>query len=212
MSKQSRIEDLTVDKLLSSASARTNGLSHFGDDNYRASLQALLDALVAEAALSPSGVQLLEERLIGQLVNRLVMEDYLARYPEIAQIRIDDPLVIVGLPRTGTTMLQRTLAVDPRFYSAAWWETRLPAPLADETLSQPTQRIAQAKAEVGQPSHSDPPLADTSPRSASKVFPFQFSPTPSRPLKSTRGEKPLDLSSPLHKKMKNPYASPTFFT
>ncbi len=148
MSKQSRIEDLTVDKLLSSASARTNGLSHFGDDNYRASLQALLDALVAEAALSPSGVQLLEERLIGQLVNRLVMEDYLARYPEIAQIRIDDPLVIVGLPRTGTTMLQRTLAVDPRFYSAAWWETRLPAPLADETLSQPTQRIAQAKAEV----------------------------------------------------------------
>ncbi|PRA29823.1 sulfotransferase family protein [Pseudomonas poae] len=143
-----RIEALTVDKLLASAIERTNGLSHFGEDNYRASLQALLDALASEAQLSPTGASLLEERLVGQLVNRLVMEDYLSRYPQISQIQIDDPLVIVGLPRTGTTMLQRTLAVDPRFYSAAWWETRFPAPLPGETLTAPTQRIAQAKAEV----------------------------------------------------------------
>jgi hypothetical protein len=142
------IEDLTVDSLLASAVARTHGLSYFGDDNYRESLQALLDALVGEAQLSQTGLQMLQERLVGQLVNRLVMEDYLSRYPGITRIQIDDPLVIVGLPRTGTTMLQRTLAVDPRFYSAAWWETRFPAPLADETLTLPTQRIAQAKAEV----------------------------------------------------------------
>lgn len=148
MNALTRIEELTVDRLLASAIARTNGLSHFGDDDYRASLQALLDALASDAGLSPTGLQLLEERLIGQLVNRLVMEDYLRRYPEIARIEIDDPLVIVGLPRTGTTMLQRTLAVDPRFYSAAWWETRFPAPLAGEALDAPIKRIAQARAEV----------------------------------------------------------------
>ncbi|MBH3429064.1 sulfotransferase family protein [Pseudomonas alkylphenolica] len=148
MNAPTRIEDLTVDRLLNSAIARTNGLNNFGDDNYRASLQALLDALASEADLSASGLYLLEERLVGQLVNRLVMEDYLRRYPHITEIAIDDPLVIVGLPRTGTTMLQRTLAVDPRFYSAAWWETRFPAPLADETLAAPDKRIAQAKAEV----------------------------------------------------------------
>jgi hypothetical protein len=148
MNALTRIEDLTVENLLASAIARANGLSDFGDDNYRESLQALLVALAAEARLSPSGLYLLEERLVGQLVNRLVMEDYLRRYPEIIEIAIDDPLVIVGLPRTGTTMLQRTLAVDPRFYSAAWWETRFPAPLADETLAVPAKRIAQAKAEV----------------------------------------------------------------
>lgn len=148
MSAQHRIEELSVDKLLASASARANGLSNFGDDNYREALQALLDAVASEAELSPSGRYLLEERLVGQLVNRLVMEDYLSRHPEITQVAIDDPLVIVGLPRTGTTMLQRTLAVDPRFYSAAWWETRFPAPLADETLAAPAQRIALAKAEV----------------------------------------------------------------
>ena len=148
MNALTRIEELTVDRLLASAIARTNGLSHFGDDDYRASLQALLDALASEAGLSPTGLQLLEERLIGQLVNRLVMEDYLRRYPQITRIEIDDPLVIVGLPRTGTTMLQRTLAVDPRFYSAAWWETRFPAPLAGEALDAPLKRIAQARAEV----------------------------------------------------------------
>lgn len=141
-------EELTVDSLLASAIARTNGLSHFGDDNYRESLQALLEALSTEAELSSTGLQMLQERLVGQLVNRLVIEDYLVRYPHITQIEIDDPLVIVGLPRTGTTMLQRTLAVDPRFHSAAWWETRFPAPLADETLAVPAKRIAQAKAEV----------------------------------------------------------------
>lgn len=148
MNMHTLMEALTVDSLLASAIARTNGLSHFGDDNYRESLQALLDALASEAQLSQAGLQMLQERLVGQLVNRLVMEDYFSRHPEIAQIQIDDPLVILGLPRTGTTLLQRTLAVDPRFYSAAWWETRYPAPLEDETLAVPAKRIAQAKAEV----------------------------------------------------------------
>ncbi len=119
MNAPSRIEDLTVDKLLASAIARTDGLSHFGDDNYRASLQALLDALASEAGLSQTGLHLLEERLVGQLVNRLVMEDYLSRYPEITRIEIDDPLVIVGLPRTGTTMLQRTAKPWPHRPSAS---------------------------------------------------------------------------------------------
>lgn len=148
MNTHTGIEDLTVEKMLASAVARTNGLSDFGDDNYYESLQALLAALATEAQLSPSGLHMLEERLVAQLVNRLVMEDYLRRYPEIAEIPIEDPLAIVGLPRTGTTMLQRTLAVDPRFYSAAWWETRFPAPSPDETLAVPSRRIAQARAEV----------------------------------------------------------------
>ncbi|AYC34000.1 sulfotransferase [Pseudomonas cavernae] len=148
MNAHTRIQDLTVDNLLATAIERAKGLSNFGDDNYRQALQALLDALAGEAELSQTGLYLMQERLVGQLVNRLVMEDYLSRYPEITQIELDDPLVIVGLPRTGTTMLQRTLAVDPRFYSAAWWETRYPAPLEDETLAVPAKRIAQAKAEV----------------------------------------------------------------
>lgn len=150
MTTQTTRQMLDVDQLLSEASQRANGLTQFGDDNYRQALDVLVEALDREAKLSDTGRYLMRERIIGQLVNRLVMEDYLRRYPEITEIVIEDPLVIVGLPRTGTTMLQRTLAVDPRFYSAAWWETRYPAPLDGETLSAPDKRINQAKAEVQQ--------------------------------------------------------------
>lgn len=158
MNTQFAVSDLTVDNLLAAARERTEGLKNFGDDDYRLALQILLDALIREARLSPAGLQLIRERLVGQLVNRLVLEEHLRLYPEISQIEIDDPLVIVGLPRTGTTMLQRTLAVDSRLYSAAWWETRYPAPLEGETLAQPHLRIAQAKAEVEQMAQAIPQI------------------------------------------------------
>ena len=109
---------------------------------------------------------MMRERLVGQLVNRLIMEDYFKRFPEIHQIQIDDPLVIVGLPRTGTTMLQRTLAVDPRFYSAAWWETRYPAPLLGEGPQDAATRIELAKAEVAQTIEAIPQILSIHPMNA----------------------------------------------
>lgn len=148
MNTTTLISELSVDKLLARAREDAGGLSNFGPDNYRESLCVLLEALENEANLSPQGQQMLYDKLVSQLVNRLLMEDYCERHPEILLQPINDPLVIVGLPRTGTTMLQRTLAVDPRFYSAAWWETRFPAPLAGETLAEPKRRIEQACAEV----------------------------------------------------------------
>lgn len=143
-------QPLVLDSLLAKARARAPGLNNFGADNYRGALEVLLQALNGEARLSAAGAQMMAERLIGQLANRLVLEDCCARWPEIGDIVIDDPLVIVGLPRTGTTMLQRVLAVDPRFHSCAWWETRYPVPLPGETLAAPDVRIHQAQAEVAQ--------------------------------------------------------------
>jgi hypothetical protein len=134
--------------LLAEAVARTGGLSAFGDGPYREALDVLCASLSGEANLSVRGAAMMREKLVAQLANRLVIEDYFLRHPEIADIEIDDPLVIVGLPRTGTTMLQRLLAADPRFYSAAWWETRYPAPLPGETLAAPAVRIERAQAEV----------------------------------------------------------------
>src|SRR5690606_36050313 len=94
MTMQSTRQALDIDQLLSEASQRANGLSHFGDDNYRQALEVLVDALDREAKLSDTGRYLMRERLVGQLFNRLVMEDYLRRFPEITRIAIDDPLVI----------------------------------------------------------------------------------------------------------------------
>lgn len=157
---------LQVDALLAAAQARAPGLEDFGSDNYRAALEVLTQALNTEAKLSQTGRALMHERLVSQLVNRLVMEAHFKRHPEIAQIAIDDPLVIVGLPRTGTTMLQRTLAVDPRFYTATWWETRYPAPLTGETLQAPAERIARAKAEVVQMVEAIPQILSIHPLDA----------------------------------------------
>ena len=139
---------LDVEQVLASATERTGGLTDFGDGNYRTALKVLFASLADEANLSQQGQALMQERVIGQLVNRLMIEDYCKRFPEILTQRIDDPVVIVGLPRTGSTLLQRLLAVDPRFYSAAWWETRYPAPLPDDPADQPERRMALACDEV----------------------------------------------------------------
>lgn len=134
--------------LLAEASARAGGLDDFGPGDFREALQVLERSLREEACLSAQGTALLREKLVAQLVNRLVIEDHCKRHPEILQQPVDDPLVIVGLPRTGTTLLQRVLAVDPQFSKAQWWETRYPAPLPGEALEQPTERIGRARAEV----------------------------------------------------------------
>ncbi|WP_416311579.1 sulfotransferase family protein [Pseudomonas sp. W03] len=142
------MDDFSAKALLAEASARTGGLADFGEGDFREALDVLAVALRDEARLSAQGRALLREKLLAQLVNRLVLEDYCKRHPEILQQPIDDPLVIVGLPRTGTTLLQRTLAVDPQFSKAQWWETRYPAPLAGEAVEAPVQRIERARMEV----------------------------------------------------------------
>ncbi|MFJ4293766.1 sulfotransferase family protein [Cupriavidus sp. NPDC089707] len=141
---------INVERLIAQASEQAGGLADFGPGNYREALDVLSDSLAREANLSPQGAQLLQGKLQAQLVNRLVIQDYCRRHPEILQERVEDPLVIVGLPRTGTTLLQRMLATDARFFSAAWWETRYPAPLPGEDARDASRRIALARDEVAQ--------------------------------------------------------------
>ena len=102
---------LQVEELLQAARDRAPGLDDFGQDNYRQALQMLCTSLNTEAKLSAAGLVMMRERLVGQLVNRLIMEDYFKRFPEIHQIQIDDPLVIVGL-LTGGLLLSLTTTRD----------------------------------------------------------------------------------------------------
>ncbi|MBN4747327.1 sulfotransferase, partial [Pandoraea nosoerga] len=99
-----RMPVLDVDRLLAQATEQTGGLTDFGPGNYREALGVLFDSLAREANLSPQGVHLLHSKLLAQLVNRLVIQEYCRHHPEILQERIEDPLVIIGLPRTGTTL------------------------------------------------------------------------------------------------------------
>lgn len=133
--------------LLAAAQAQA-GLSDFGDPSFREGLDVFCRALESEAKLSDFGRGLLQQKVMELLTNRLGIEDWYRRHPEIEQEVLAAPIVIVGLPRTGTTLLQRVLAQDPQFYSMPWWESRYPVPFPGESLQAPTQRIEQARAEV----------------------------------------------------------------
>jgi len=141
--------DLDYEQIVAEAQDRA-GLSDFGSDTFKEPLRRLLVAFEDEADLNTLGRSIQRERILGILVTNLQFEEYWKRYPEIAEERIAAPVVIVGLGRTGTTLLQRLLASDERFYSTLWWEARFPVPLPGEEIDHPELRIERAKAEVQQ--------------------------------------------------------------
>ena len=158
--------DLKLDALLNEASRRADGLSDFGDERFRAPAQVLLDAMNHEGGLSAAGRQIWYSRLVELLRNRLVMEHYFQLHPEIEEEEIGGPIVIVGLPRTGTTLLQRILGCDRRFHSMLYWETRFPAPLTEPGAPGPDPRIALAEAETQAMITANPALLSIHPLDA----------------------------------------------
>ena len=142
------------------------GLRDFGDESFREPLRVLLDALDREAGLYDWGRAAQRSRIVDLLVNRLRAEEQFRLHPEILDEDLGAPIVIVGLPRTGTTLLQRTLAQDPRLYSARWFECRYPAPFPGGGIGADDPRIPQAKAEVQAMLDGSPALAAIHPLDA----------------------------------------------
>lgn len=124
------------------------GLSDFGDPSFLAPMRGLLRAMEEEADLHAAGRAAQRERVIGILVNRLRAEEHIRRHPEILLEEIRHPFAIVGLARTGTTMLQRMIARDPRILALMWWEARHPAPWPDMPQGAVDPRIRAAQQEV----------------------------------------------------------------
>lgn len=133
--------------LLSEAQQQT-GLDDFGDESFREPMERLCTALAGEAGLNEVGTATQRQRVLDILVTRLRVEDWFARRPEIADEAIGAPLVICGLPRTGTTMLHRVIAEDPEFDAALWYEVRYPAPFEGWKPDHTDTRIAAAEEEV----------------------------------------------------------------
>jgi hypothetical protein len=149
------------------AEAQSNsGLSDFGPDEFRPALSVLLQSLREEAPLNDLGRTILRARILESLETRLTTQDWITRYPEILDEEIVAPIVVVGLMRTGTTMLQRIIASDPRNHACMWWETRFPAPHAGTDWSKPDPRIPIAEAEVAAILEADPRQASIHPWNA----------------------------------------------
>jgi hypothetical protein len=98
------------------------GLADFGDETYAAPLAVLAGAIDRGPLVAPVGRFMLHTQLVQLLKNRLLLADLLARHPEIAAIPIARPIVICGLPRTGTTHLHNLMAADPALRSLPYWE------------------------------------------------------------------------------------------
>lgn len=128
--------DLTPAALLTAAAERT-GLDDFGDTAFRERLDVLCTALRDEAGLSDTGVAIAFEQLVGNLVNRLRLEALIAEHPEIEDVEIERPIIICGLPRTGTTHLHNLLAADPALRHLPYWESLEPVPGPGEDTPQP---------------------------------------------------------------------------
>ena len=120
---------LTPDALMQAAAAET-GLDDFGDERFRERLELLCRCVLDESGYGPHGIVSSYAQWVQLLKNRLLLQDLLTRHPEIHDVRIDAPIIVCGLPRTGTTHLHNLMAADPALRSLPYWESLEPV-LAD---------------------------------------------------------------------------------
>jgi Sulfotransferase family len=114
-------------ELMAAAVERT-GLEDFGDDSFREGLEILVASLRDEARLNARGEAFIYQRIGVHLCQRLQIEDWYRRHPEINEEPIDAPLFGLGLPRTGSTALSFLLAQDPNIRYLRSWEAAQPCP------------------------------------------------------------------------------------
>src|SRR5213595_3611602 len=103
-------------------------LDDFGEGDFFEAFSRLLESCQREARLNLIGKIALRTNILQTLCSRLQMERDRQLYPNIAQQKIQEPLFIVGLPRSGTTLLQTLLTVDQNHRSPLMWEVMMPSP------------------------------------------------------------------------------------
>ena len=139
------------------------GRDDFGDPQFIRGLEVLVESINGEAALTEAGMAAQRQRILGLLANRLRLQQAFREHPEILSEPIAAPIVIVGLPRTGSTMTHRLLASDPVHTAMLWWEGRHPAMLPGERRGEPTERRALGRAEVEAVMAASPEAMDIHP-------------------------------------------------
>jgi hypothetical protein len=160
----SGITTLPASDALMEAARAASGLAEFGDLGFVERLDRYLDALSREARLSETGVQAEQGQLTRLLINRLRVHDALTRNPDAAKETVTDPVVIIGMPRSGTTKLHRLLARDDGFQILPLWKILNPVPLAPE--GEPDPRVGMAEEFVGMLHELSPTFAAAHPMDA----------------------------------------------
>jgi hypothetical protein len=135
-----------VDRVMEELVAET-GLSDFGDPSFRDGLDVFVAAASGEANLNPIGEASAAGQVRQGLTTRLLVQDWYARHPALEAERIERPLFIVGMSRSGTTALSHLLARDPAHRNLLGWEAASPVPPPEPATYTTDPRFEAAKAD-----------------------------------------------------------------
>ncbi|HPG28037.1 MAG TPA: sulfotransferase, partial [Myxococcota bacterium] len=126
-----RVEtDLSTKAVLEAAVERT-GLEDFGADDFHERLDLWL-ACADEPNRTGLGRMIHFNDCVRYAATRLRIRDYLKQHPEIHDVKIERPIIVIGLPRSGTTHLVNLIAADQRLRSMPLWEGQEPVPVPGE--------------------------------------------------------------------------------
>ena len=138
----------TPDKLIEQA-CELAGTDDFGDDDgWRDNLAPAARRLRRRSRPVPIGVEIAAADMIMPLRNRLQITAWRKEHPEVAEERIERPIVIMGQPRTGTTILYDLLAQDPDLRAPLTWEVDQPFPVPQPETYETDPRIAETQAQL----------------------------------------------------------------
>jgi hypothetical protein len=124
------------------------GLDDFGEDTWRDGLRLLVDTCESAPGVNPGGRDFVYGQFVDALWNRLRVIDYVKRHPEVSHKRIERPLVVLGLPRTGTSLASYLLDQDPLRRSLLTWEAEDSVPPSTPDTLRTDPRCLKKKAEL----------------------------------------------------------------
>jgi len=126
---------------LQKAAQRSTGLSDFGPDDFVEPMRAFMKSLDEEAHLTFVGRILARRDVFVLLCNRLQIAELMKRHPEVGEQEVKEPLFIMGLARSGTSILHELLAQDPELRPLESWEARYPCPPPDDASYENDPRV-----------------------------------------------------------------------
>jgi hypothetical protein len=143
------VEPVRLDEeSLTRAAVRVTSSDDFGPEPFLAPMRRILDSLEHEAHLTWLGRTIARNELLRVLRNRLGLVAARRAHPEIARVAVHQPIVVVGLPRTGSTILHDILARDPAHRAPLTWECNEPCPPPEASTFDSDPRIDASDAEL----------------------------------------------------------------
>lgn len=123
-------------ELAMTAAREQTGLNDFGEMDFIERLSLIMQQMDIDSGLSPMGRSLNFSYCVRNLVQRLRFVDLLKQHPEIDDTTLQRPIIIAGLPRSGTTHMLNLISVDKRLRSLPYWESLEPFPAPNEALDE----------------------------------------------------------------------------